>query len=345
MSKKNIMQVKSSTVKEVLSMAYKSGRNVGIWGSPGIGKSAVVKEFCKENDLELIDIRLSQIDPVELAGIPYVKDGITHFAAPSWFPKAGTRGLVLFDEIDKAAMANQAAMLELAGEERALRGSVLPEGWTLVFAGNWAGDRAGSAGKMSTALADRFHPHLEMVVDFDDWRDWAFRSGVNAGVIAWLSYKKGSNLYDFNPETAAEELIFASPRSWKAVSDYLNNGLTRNLYHAVLSGIIGKGQAVELGAFLDIMADMIPPQTVLADPLGAPIPQKVSVLYAMAGGLCAHLNSTNADAFLQYTMRLPAEFSVMMAEYACKTPAGPAMMMSKVWTDWFNLYGDRLGAA
>jgi len=344
MSKKNIMQVKSSTIKETLSWAVKAGRNVGIWGSPGIGKSAVVKEFCTEQGLEMVDIRLSQIDPVELAGVPYVENGVTMFAKPSWFPTKG-RGLIFFDEIDKAPMANQAAMLELAGEERALRGNVLPDGWTLAFAGNWATDRAGAAGKMSTALADRFHPHLEMVVDFTDWRDWAYRSSVNPGVIAWLSYKKGVNLYDFDPATASEELVFASPRSWKAVSDYLNQGLPRSLHHTVFSGIIGKGQAVELAAFLDIMAEMVPPQTVLADPLEAPVPQKVSVLYAMAGGLCAHLNASNADAFLTYAMRLSAEFSVMMVDYAVKSPASQAIQMATKFTDWFNMHGDLMGRA
>ncbi len=343
MGKQNIMQVSSSTIKSVLKLAHDAGRNAMIWGSPGIGKSATVREFAIENGLEFIDIRLAQIDPVELAGVPYVVDGRTFFATMSWFPKVGTKGIIFFDEIDKAPGANQAAMLELAGEERSLRGHMLPDGWTLVAAGNWATDRAGSAGKMLTALADRFHPHLEMVVDFPDWRDWAYRMGVNPGVIAWLSYKKGANLYDFDPATAADEMVFASPRSWKAVSDYLNQGIPRTLYHAVFSGIVGKGQAVELGAFLDIMADMVPPQKVLADPEGAPIPEKVSVLYAMAGGICSHLDSTNADAFLTYAMRLPPEFSVLMVDYACKSNASSAVQMSKGFTAWFQKYGTMLG--
>ncbi len=344
MSKKNIMQVKSSTIKEVLKLAHDAGRNVMVWGSPGIGKSATIKEFAEENGLGFIDIRLAQIDPVELAGVPYVVNERTFFATMSWFPPEGTKGIICFDEIDKATGANQAAMLELAGEERSLRGHKLPDGWTLVAAGNWATDRAGSAGKMLTALADRFHPHLEQVVDFDDWRDWAYRANVNPGVIAWLSYKKGANLYDFDPATAADELVFASPRSWKAVSDYLNSGLPRTLYHAVLSGIVGKGQAVEVGAFLDIMAEMVPPQKVLADPEGAPVPEKVSVLYAMAGGICSYLTAENVDNFLAYALRLSPEFSVMMVDYACKSPASTAVQMSKGFTTWFQKHGDLMGA-
>ena len=35
-------------------------------GSPGIGKSAIVKRIADDNNLKLIDIRLSQCDPCDL---------------------------------------------------------------------------------------------------------------------------------------------------------------------------------------------------------------------------------------------------------------------------------------
>lgn len=37
-----------------------------IVGSPGIGKSAIVKQIAKASKLKLIDVRLSQCDPTDL---------------------------------------------------------------------------------------------------------------------------------------------------------------------------------------------------------------------------------------------------------------------------------------
>jgi len=54
-----------------------------IWGAPGIGKSAVCKQFATEENMAFIDMRLSQMDPSDLRGIPmpYERGGIN---ALSW---------------------------------------------------------------------------------------------------------------------------------------------------------------------------------------------------------------------------------------------------------------------
>ena len=45
-----------------------------LWGAPGIGKSSVIESVAKEHDLELIDLRISQLAPTDLRGIPVPKD-------------------------------------------------------------------------------------------------------------------------------------------------------------------------------------------------------------------------------------------------------------------------------
>ena len=47
---------------------------VFIHGSPGIGKSYIVNDIAKQNDLEIIDVRLSQLDAVDLRGIPTISN-------------------------------------------------------------------------------------------------------------------------------------------------------------------------------------------------------------------------------------------------------------------------------
>lgn len=37
-----------------------------IWGPPGVGKSAVIKQIAQQSNMELIDLRLSLLDSVDL---------------------------------------------------------------------------------------------------------------------------------------------------------------------------------------------------------------------------------------------------------------------------------------
>lgn len=61
---------------------------------------------------------------------------------------------------------------------------------------------------------------FNVVPNIDAWKNWAYSNDVNYLVLAYISWRP-SDLHTFNPDKE-EELLFASPRSWKAVSDILN---------------------------------------------------------------------------------------------------------------------------
>lgn len=46
-----------------------------IWGAPGIGKSSIVAQVAQENNLDFIDLRLSQLAPTDLRGLPVAVAG------------------------------------------------------------------------------------------------------------------------------------------------------------------------------------------------------------------------------------------------------------------------------
>ena len=367
----HIAQVPTRTINRQLDFAAKSKTNLFIWGPPGIGKSAIVRQFADDRCLPsypgykvkdgicydpednpctrpwFVDLRLSQVDPVELAGVPYVTGNRTCYAAPHWWPDFSRPvGVIFLDELPQAPVANQNAALEPCGKERSLRGYVLPPGWIIVAAGNRITDRAG-AGRITTALADRF-AHVELVVSWDDWRDWAFSAGINLDVLAWLSFKKGSCLYDFDPSKAQEELVFASPRSWETVASLLTEGIDADLRFPTFSGIIGRGQAAELCAFLEIKDKIQHPASILAAPLSAQVPgaHEPGVLYATITGLCQHVDKTTAENFMTYISRLSKEWSVLAMEFACGLPqVGPLLRSTAGWTSWFLQHGALMGNA
>ncbi len=59
---------------------------VMLWGPPGIGKSQLVGQIAAEHDVNVIDIRLSQMEPSDLRGIPFRIGNSVEWAIPSLLP-------------------------------------------------------------------------------------------------------------------------------------------------------------------------------------------------------------------------------------------------------------------
>ena len=80
------MEVTTRELPEILTDILFAGLVPYVTSSPGLGKSAIVKQVADSLNLELIDVRLSQLDPSDLLGYPSIKDGKTAFIPPKMFP-------------------------------------------------------------------------------------------------------------------------------------------------------------------------------------------------------------------------------------------------------------------
>ena len=76
-----------------------------IWGGPGIGKSEIPEQVAQELGVPLIDFRANLFDPVDVRGVPYIKQlketnkRFTSWAVPDVFPIAerdGDRDILIF---------------------------------------------------------------------------------------------------------------------------------------------------------------------------------------------------------------------------------------------------------
>ena len=54
-----------------LIKCFKKKRPIFLWGPPGIGKSDLVDQVTTELGGKVFDLRLAQMDPTDLRGIPY----------------------------------------------------------------------------------------------------------------------------------------------------------------------------------------------------------------------------------------------------------------------------------
>ena len=82
--------------------------SVMIWGAPGIGKSQTVSAVAKDHELDLVDLRLSQLAPTDLRGLPVAdrKEAISRWYPPEFLPTGG-KGILFLDELNMAPPAVQ----------------------------------------------------------------------------------------------------------------------------------------------------------------------------------------------------------------------------------------------
>jgi len=214
-----------STVLEREFAAAASGTHtpVMLWGPPGVGKSQIVAQVAARRQVPLIDIRLAQMEPTDLRGIPYRDGRAVTWSVPALLPDAerhGPSGVLFLDEITSAVPTVTAAAYQLILDRR-LGEYRVPSSWAIFAAGNRHGDR-GVTYQMPAPLANRF-AHYDIEPELDDWTAWAHASGIDARLVALLRFRPDL-LFQFDPARYAA--AFPSPRSWEYVKGQMRARVT-----------------------------------------------------------------------------------------------------------------------
>lgn len=107
-----------SSVSEALSISVQAGVPVLLWGSPGTGKTSVVRALGEALGWPTEVVIGSIREPADFAGLPVVIDGAVQMAPPLWARRlaASGHGLLFLDELTTAPPAVQAAMLRVVLE-------------------------------------------------------------------------------------------------------------------------------------------------------------------------------------------------------------------------------------
>jgi MoxR-like ATPase len=266
-----------------------------IWGPPGVGKSSVVAQVAREHELELIDVRLSQLAPTDLRGLPVPEQGVARWYPPEFLPRGG-RGILFLDELNMAPPAVQGIAQQLI-LDRKVGSYTVPEGWYLWAAGNRKEDRA-SVFDMPAPLGNRFL-HLEVQPDFDSFKLFAIEQGLHEQVVAFLSYRPGL-LHKMDAHRPA----WPSPRSWAMASQLHESELP-------IDPAVGGPTAEEFRAFLAIYSRLQGLDEILQG-RGAkhPFPEEPSLRYALTVGLSLRSSSVEQGlaAFRWITEKAGAEW-------------------------------------
>jgi len=252
-------------------VSHQLGVSVMVWGAPGIGKSSIVDQVAKEAGIRCIDLRLSQLAPTDLRGLPVAKDGLSHWYPPEFLPRDGN-GVLFLDEINMAPPTLQGVAQQLILDRR-VGSYVVPDGWFIWAAGNRKEDRA-AVFDMPAPLANRFI-HLEVDVDFDSFKAYALGAGFHEQILAFLSYRP-QVLHKMDPKHPA----WPSPRSWELASHLHGAGLE-------IAPAVGDGPAAEFGAFVALYTKLPDVSGILSGKKKPDFPHEPSVRYALVLALTA----------------------------------------------------------
>ena len=247
-----------------------------IWGAPGIGKSSIVAAVAAGAGIELVDVRLSQLAPTDLRGLPVPRHpqgegvGTSVWYPPEFLPRGG-RGILFLDELNMAPPSMQGVAQQLILDRR-VGSYTVPEGWFIWAAGNRKEDKA-SVFEMPAPLANRFL-HVQVQVDFDSFKSHALTIGIPEQLMAFLSFRT-----ELLHKVDATRPNWPSPRSWMMASRLMEAGLP-------IDAAVGDAAAAEYRAYLAVYRTL-PDLDGIIDGQGDSVefPTEMSTRYAVTIGL------------------------------------------------------------
>lgn len=263
--------VNMNTAIEIVRQTYmeKEKRSLFLLGKGGIGKSEAIENLAKR-DLQIgyIDIRLLLYTETDIKGIPYpdTEHQFTIWLQNDILPRVdrdGERGILVLDEITSAHKTVRTSIYQLINERRLGQYS-LPEGWMIVCLGNGEDD-GGDYNGMEGNFANRCSI-FRVEPDIESFKKYANSNGVNTMVTAYLSWAPG-DLHTFDNNDGTEDgLLFASPRSWKAVSDIMNrlSGDIDNIASLRIKSNIGSMVGEKFTVFARFRSDTVDVEDILS---------------------------------------------------------------------------------
>jgi MoxR-like ATPase len=323
------MEVNISELKETVGKILRSEYHIPlmIWGPPGVGKSQAVKQVAEENGYTFIDIRLSLLNPVDLRGLPMLDKAAStaKWLPPDFLPKKGAKPTVIFfDEINLAPASVMNAAYQIILDRR-IGEYELPDNVKLIAAGNRAEDKA-NVTKFPAPLANRFS-HVTVHLDFDIWKKWAIKNGIDEQILSFLS--KFPQHLSQTPKS--QEMAFPTPRSWEVASKLHTLGER-------IDSSVGPGVASEFYAFLSVYSKLPDINAILkGNKERVPDSKELDVLYALTTAIVVRSKPEHIENVFNYIKELPKEFEALTVLGMAENPKMELeIVKSKTWADWIK---------
>jgi hypothetical protein len=185
-----------------------------------------------------VDIRLAQVDPTDLRGLPDLDGTATTWNPPLWvdaLSSAAASGTVFLDELNLAPRAVQNAAYQVVLDRQVGEHALGDDVW-VVAAGNRQGDEA-NVRRLPAPLRDRFgQVELREPTGGRDgtWTEWALDNDVDSRVISFVGSPVGAG----------------HVHGFERVSDLIDGVGDPDRIERLAAPVVGSGPAVEFAGFL-----------------------------------------------------------------------------------------------
>lgn len=275
-------------------------------GGAGLGKTTIVQTIAEQREVELNILSLAQYDAGELAGWLVADGDNMKRLRPDWMPVDG-KGILFLDELPQAPVANQNIAAQLVNERR-IGQHRLPDGWSIVCAGNRTSDRAGT-NNMPSHLKDRLL-FLEVEAALEDTIAYMNSVGASPLITGFLRFRP-ELLHKFDRDANS----CPSPRSWERVDSMMGWDLDEVSQQEAVSGQVGRGACAEFFGYKAVYDTVPDIDAVIANPDTAQIVEDPAVSYAVCAAIAYKMTDKNIGNCIKYLIRLPQK---EMAVFAVK---------------------------
>ena len=243
--------MKPSQIPAMLDLALKARKQGQIFnplftGEAGLGKSALVKKWVKEQrkrnpNFFFIDLRIAYMEAPDLIGFPETEmiDGkkVTDHAPPKFWPRdPEAEGLILLEEPNRGTTGVMNCLMQVL-TDRIIHQVILPE--NIIIAACINPDSAEyDVNHMDAALRNRFE---EFEVEYDPIGFMEFVADCDWHEDILMFIESGAWLYK-KPGEIAEGERYISPRTWEKAQAALAAGVKDNrlMHRLVMGSVLGR---------------------------------------------------------------------------------------------------------
>jgi len=347
-----VKEVDHNELERHIEKCYFTNTSHLVIGGTGIGKSWTVdkkaceiakqlgREYVKWNKLSkeekhkvadnpekyffLMDIRLSQLDPSDLRGLPALNGKETvEWKIPFWLylaSKKGAKGIIFLDEINLAPHTLQASAYQLI-HDRELGEVPIQDGVLVIGAGNRLEDKA-SVYDLPRPLQNRFThdtlsaPYIEQECK-ESWGKWAMENGIDMRIITFLIQRP--TLLNPKINEDSNERAFPTPRSWAVCSKLISGETDLNWIDSLASMSIGASASSEFSSFLKFQRQINLKEILERPEKAANIKEldlKYSLLSLVAEWFGQNGKKDNLETVLQIADVIQPEFAILLLRFA-----------------------------